>query len=89
MNEKKGAEKPVDSIKAPLNSKVDEPDSQQASTNKAQESIKRSIGIYARLVGRKAGSVPENSAVTSSPSLRDKITNFFARDSADVGSLVV
>jgi hypothetical protein len=61
--------------------KVDE---QEAAANlKLQESVKRSTAIYYRLTNRKNAADGTETA-SSSVSFRDKVSNFFGRESADV-----
>jgi hypothetical protein len=59
-------------------------DEQEAAANiKLQESVKRSTAIYYRLTNRKNANDGTESA-SSSVSFRDKLSNFFGRESADV-----
>lgn len=48
---------------------------------KLQDSIRRSLTIYSRVIGKKASA---DGANNTSNSLRDKVANFFARESAEV-----
>lgn len=72
-------------VEKPMNSKLKTDNEIVAAGGaKGQESVlRRSSGVYARLIGRKPGTT-EASSIAVTPSVRDKIVNFFARDSADV-----
>lgn len=48
---------------------------------KLQDSLKRSIAIYSRVIGKKASVEGANN---TSITLRDKVANFFARESTEV-----